>query len=181
MGSDDLFKRRKGKKKQRKENNRRRAPERYLIICEGKETEPNYFNGIKSRIDKKYKDRINVDGNRYKLNIKGTGRNIVSLVEYTIKQKSLSSIPYDYTWIIFDKDDILDDDFDNAIKKAKSQNIRVAWSNESIELWFLLHFEYLNTQIRRDQYIEKLSKYFEKKILIMGNMKKILKIYLKFL
>lgn len=33
------------------------APPSYLIICEGKESEPNYFNGLKKLINDKYGDR----------------------------------------------------------------------------------------------------------------------------
>ena len=29
------------------------APENFLIMCEGKETEPNYFNGLKQLINSK--------------------------------------------------------------------------------------------------------------------------------
>ena len=29
---------------------KRRAPANYLIVCEGKKTEPNYFNGLKKRL-----------------------------------------------------------------------------------------------------------------------------------
>ncbi|MBZ4647442.1 MAG: RloB protein, partial [Clostridia bacterium] len=51
MGSDDLFKKRKGAKKKRKESIRERAPYRYLIVCEGGKTEPNYFEGIKRKVE----------------------------------------------------------------------------------------------------------------------------------
>ncbi len=54
----DELKRRMNKKK-RKEGSRLAQPERYLIICEGKETEPCYFEGIKKRVEKKYDERIN--------------------------------------------------------------------------------------------------------------------------
>ena len=30
---------------------KRRAPANYLIVCEGKKTEPNYFNGLKKKIN----------------------------------------------------------------------------------------------------------------------------------
>ena len=33
------------------------------------------------------------------------------------------------------------------------------WSNECIELWFLLHFEYLQSNLHRDHYYPKLTKY----------------------
>lgn len=48
MGSDDFFKQRKGNKKMRKEESKKLAPYRYLIVCEGTKTEPNYFKSIKN-------------------------------------------------------------------------------------------------------------------------------------
>ena len=56
------------------------APPNYLIICEGKETEPNYFNGLKQKINEKFGDRISVVP---AIKIKGTGLNTESLVKYT--------------------------------------------------------------------------------------------------
>ena len=40
---------------------KRQAPANYLIVCEGKKTEPNYFNGLKKKINEKYgnKDTTN--------------------------------------------------------------------------------------------------------------------------
>ena len=34
---------------------KRLAPANYLIGCEGKQIEPNYFNGLKKNINEKYK------------------------------------------------------------------------------------------------------------------------------
>ena len=39
-----------------------------------------------------------------------------------------------------------------------------AWTNEAFELWYYLHFEYLDTGIGRNAYIEKLQKFFRKKM-----------------
>jgi hypothetical protein len=47
----------------------------------------------------------------------------------------------------------------NAFRLAKENNIKVAFSNESFELWYLLHFCYLDTKINRAQYCQKLSGY----------------------
>ena len=171
MGSDDLFKKRKGIRKKRKENIREIAPYRYLIICEGEKTEPNYFKGIKDRIDIKYKDRIDVK-EKIELDVEGTGRNTEDLVSYTIKSRNLSEKVYGHVWVVFDKDDFTDEQFNNAIYKARANNIEVAWSNEAIELWFILHFEYLNTAIHRNQYINKLNQYFLKNNINKGKYEK---------
>ena len=161
MGTDDIFKKRKGQKKKRRENNLLRKPYRYLIICEGGKTEPNYFEGIKKRINSRYLGYVNVI-ERIEIDIDGTGRNTQDLVRYAIKRRSQSEIPYDHTWVIFDKDDFTDEQFNNAIIQANDNGINAGWSNEAIELWFLLHFEFMNTAIGREQYIEKLDEHFKK-------------------
>ncbi len=41
---------------------------------------------------------------------------------------------------------------------AKRHNIKVAYSNEAFELWYLLHFNFVTSGLSRNQYKEKLSK-----------------------
>ena len=172
MGSEDLFKKRKGKRKQRRENIRKMAPYRYLIVCEGKKTEPNYFEGIRKQIDAKFKDKIDVRDNKIELDIEGTGRNTQSLVEYALKAQSLSGNIYGHVWVVFDRDDYSDEQFNNAIIEARHNGLKVAWSNEALEIWFLLHFEYLDAAIHRHQYIDKLDEYFRKNNVNKGKYEK---------
>ena len=65
--------------------------------------------------------------------------------------------PFDQVWCVFDRDSFPADNFDNAIRSAESKGYRVAWSNEAFELWFLLHFDYLDTAIAREAYRQRLS------------------------
>ncbi len=162
MGKDDIAKKNKRDKKKRKEAIREIAPLRYLIVCEGEKTEPKYFKGIKDKVEIKFKEKIDIrklDLEEF-ITLDGTGRNTKSLVDYTLKIKNKANIPYGHIWCVFDKDSF--PQFNNAIIKAKDNGIKVAWSNESIELWFLLHFEFLNTGIGREDYNKKLDKYFKK-------------------
>lgn len=157
------------KKKKRKEGSRLAQPERYLIICEGKKTEPYYFEGIKKRIEKKYDKRIN---ERIKLKVKGTGRNTLSLLDYAkaiVEQERKQSRMYEHIWLVYDLDDFPLDNFDNTAYSVGSMNENnntstkwhVAWSNQCIEIWFLLHFNYYNSDIHRAKYFEKLSEIFK--------------------
>ena len=41
---------------------------------------------------------------------------------------------------------------------ASKKKIRIAWSNDSIELWFILHYQYLQTTPLRNQYFQILEK-----------------------
>lgn len=47
---------------------------------------------------------------------------------------------------------------------AKSYGFGCAWTNEAFELWFLLHFQYLDVPISRDAYISKLEKLIQKRL-----------------
>lgn len=122
-----------------------------LIVCEGEKTEPNYFEAI---VKTKYTDVIKVD-------IEGEGRNTVSLVKKTIEIRDKSVKTYDRVWAVFDKDSF--EDFNDAIQLAKENNIQSAWSNESFELWYCLHLNYLNTGVPRSQYIDILEKEIQKR------------------
>ena len=94
------------------------------------------------------------------VDIIGRGRNTESLVEYTKKIRDNAIIGYGNIWCVFDKDSFSAEQFNGAITKAKNE-MHVAWSNEAIELWFLLHFEYISSGITRDQYITKLNAHFK--------------------
>lgn len=129
--------------------NVREVKQRFLIVCEGAKTEPNYFK--KFRVPKTVID------------VKGVGENPSRLVQSAIKLKEEADEEYDQVWCVFDRDDWPPQDFDNAIYKAESHNLKVAYSNEAFELWYVLHFEFLNTGIPRIDYITKLTKILGKK------------------
>ena len=93
---------------------KRQAPANYLIVCEGKQTEPNYFNGLKKKINEKYGSKVDVLIPN--IEIKGTGENTTALVKYTDKFVNYSNKRYGQVWVVFDKDDYSDEQFDKAIK-----------------------------------------------------------------
>ncbi len=141
--------------KKRKENNR---PDRvrFLIVCEGSKTEPNYFEAL---IEDNGSSICEVD-------IEGKGMATVRLVEEAeaIKKKleHQNDTKFDRVWVVFDKDDFTD--FNQAIDLAKQKGFLTAWSNEAFELWYYLHFAYLDTAISRDDYIAKLQDFIRKKL-----------------
>ena len=122
----------------------------YLIVCEGEKTEPNYFKAL-------------VKGRNSQVltaTIEGEGANTKSLIDIAIRKRALSPIHFDVTWAVFDKDDFVD--FNEAIVYAKANSINPAWSNEAFELWYYLHFQFLDTQVGRNQYIEMLTRVIRK-------------------
>ena len=69
---------------------------------------------------------------------------------------------YDQVWWVFDRDNFSPSDFRQAIDDAEAKKIKVAYSNEAFELWYLLHFQFLNTTISRKDYGVKLGKLMNK-------------------
>ncbi|MDD4529209.1 MAG: RloB family protein [Bacteroidales bacterium] len=130
-------------------NTGKRGPpkERILIVCEGEKTEPNYFLSFKVT--------------SASVIVVGTGKNTNKVVEKALEKKikeEEENTPYDQIWCVFDRDSFPDCDFNSALKLAKTNNIKVAYSNEAFELWYLLHFEYWIASISRKAYKNKLTK-----------------------
>lgn len=140
--------------KKRKENVREKLV-RFLIVCEGTKTEPHYFKAL---IDN-YISAVR------EVTIEGQGRATIALVDRTLEIKTelerKNAMSFDRVWVVFDKDDF--DDFNEAIEKAQKLGFNSAWTNEAFELWYYLHFEYLDTGISRSAYINKLQKIFRKR------------------
>ena len=134
------------------------APANYLIVCEGKQTEPNYFSGLKKEINEKYGSKVDVLIPN--IEIKGTGENTTSLVKYTDKFVNYSNKRYGQVWVVFDKDDYSDEQFDKSIRTC---DYNVAWSNPNFELWLLSHFKKVSRYISKDNVLQELSKEFHKK------------------
>lgn len=125
---------------------------RFLIVCEGTKTEPNYFRAFQ------------VDKNIIEVTVEGAGHVTDSLVEKAIEEKESAEKqkkPYNQVWCVFDRDSNPLQNFNNAIAKARENNIKIAYSNESFELWYILHFEYLQSALSRERYIEKLNNVLE--------------------
>lgn len=127
-----------------------------LIVCEGERTEPNYFNAICSIMPR----------NTVKIIIEGTGMNTISLVREAIRLRnecSKSDIVCDQTWVVFDKDDFPDGDFNTAITMCSQHKLNAAYSNQAFEIWYILHFEDRHTGMHRNEYKEKLSGYLDER------------------
>jgi hypothetical protein len=116
--------------------NTREVKQRFLIVCEGTQTEPNYFRSF--RVPK-----VVID-------IEGLGRNPTQIVEYAIDRRSEDD--FDQVWCVFDRDSFPVSDITKAVALAKKNNIQIAYSNEAFELWYILHFQFLNAAIPRSDY-----------------------------
>ncbi len=133
-----------------------------VIVSEGVKTEVAYINGFVAAINKKYAKF----SKRERIFVKGTGRNCNGLLAYARKLVETKRPETAVVWLMYDKDDFPYDNFDNTQYSAESGGqknqkrvYKVAWSNESLELWFVLHFQELTVNVGRDKYIDLLEKH----------------------
>lgn len=121
---------------------------RFLIVCEGTKTEKNYFEAFVKNRQSTVREET----------IEGVGQATTKLVERTLEIKrdleKKRQLDFDQVWVVFDKDDF--EDFNNAINLAEKLGFKTAWSNESFELWYYLHFEHSYAALGRKDYIVKL-------------------------
>lgn len=131
----------------------------FLIICEGSKTEPLYFKSFTKDLP------------LYTLDIEaeGLGFDPMGVVDRAIERKISSVKKYDRIWVVFDKDDFPTKAFNNAIKKAEANKIGCAWSNEAFELWYILHFHYLDARIDRADYQSYIEREMNKQIHAKGS------------
>ena len=120
----------------------------FLIATEGTKTEPNYLNTLKEELEAT--NRFNIE-----ISIEGKGKATKALVNKIVRQIENCNQEYDRVWAVFDKDEF--DDFDEAISLAESKGINCAWSNESFELWLLLHFKDVSVPTGRKVLFEELE------------------------
>ncbi len=141
-----------GKPWERTKSYRRRVNERepkqtFLIVCEGAKTEPNYFNSFRVRTAT--------------IKVRGAGDNtvnVVSLALHLSKEQAKEGPRYDQIWCVFDRDENTPERFNEAFAMADKEGVKIAYSNQAFELWYLLHFNYYNTPMSRSSYIKKLDK-----------------------
>ena len=124
----------------------REVKQTFLIICEGVNTEPDYFNAFRLT----------------SANVKalGQGMGTLALVHKAIhikEQEKLKGRTYNQNWVVFDKDDFPENDFNSAILLARQNGFEVAYSNQAFEFWFLLHFNLYQGALHRSRYEKMLS------------------------
>ena len=118
----------------------------FLIICEGENTEPDYFNAFRLT--------------SASVKAVGKGMNTIKLVQEAIiirNEERRKGHAFDQYWVVFDKDDFSNHDFNEAIRMAESNGFNVAYSTQAFEYWFLLHFNMYRGYIHRNDYEQMLS------------------------
>ena len=129
----------------------RETRKKFLIVCEGEKTEVNYFKAFD--VPKKIE-----------VTVRGEGKNSLSLVNKAIQiiDNLKKDDSFDQIWCVFDKDNCSKEQFNQAERLAKQKNIKIAYSNEAFEIWFILHFQYLDIATSRSEYLTILTNQMQK-------------------
>jgi len=123
-----------------------------LIVCEGKNTEPSYFEQFKL--------------SSATIKTVGKGFNTVSLVKQAIALSKNGK--YEKVWCVFDADPKPENpkqalNFNAAVKMATTKGFGVAYSNQAFEYWLILHFEdHQGGAMNREDYDKKINSYINK-------------------
>ena len=135
---------------------------RYYIFCEGEQTEPLYFDGFKKLIDDNpiYRDMVLVE-------IEPCGADTLKILSMAEEYVKTNDIRKGQIWCVYDKDSFPANRFNAVVERMNTLNnqcddiqYHAAWSNECIEYWFILHFEYYDANNHRSEYIDFLDKKF---------------------
>lgn len=132
-------------------------PEFHLIVTEGTKTEPQYFRAIQQIINRNHRDRI-------QLEIHCEGDNTLGLLQKAKQRVRNSGITYKHVWIVYDTDDFpaprINQTADECIELTNEDTeYHALWSNQCIELWFMLHFNYIDADLHRTEYYPKLTEW----------------------
>lgn len=143
----------------------------FIIFCEDEISEPIYFKYFETSLIK-----VNLIKNQ-----KSKFANVRKAISYCetnelmVIKDGLLSLQSENTqvWCVYDRDveetnekiKLGNIDFDEAIEIAKAKGFNVAWSNDSFELWILLHFESIDISNvlfkNRETYYERLTDIFK--------------------
>lgn len=121
---------------------------KFYIVTNGKETEYNYFNALKSK------------RSTYDVAIKFANKDPLGLVQYA--QDFLSDS--NQVWIVFDIDYTHEEKrLLPAIKRAEESGIKYAFSNLAFEVWLISHFKKCDQILDTDGHKRLLDEYLNSK------------------
>lgn len=99
---------------------------RHLVVSEGKETEPRYFEGVRAALGAANERKVAIV-------VKGTGRHTLDLLDFAVEHCRYAPETFDHVWLVYDKDDFPASDFDAMKRKCDelsdgSRTFHALWS-----------------------------------------------------
>src|SRR6202165_1126853 len=140
---------------------RRRRPQleprrRILIVCEGRRTEPEYFQALRVKLRAVVEVQIEPGGPDPKILVERA----VARKRDTDREARLQRdrfLRYDEIWCVFDTDE--HPKLADARQQAQAHGIELAISNPCFELWALLHFQDQSAFLERHVAVTRLKKH----------------------
>lgn len=129
----------------------REPKRRFLIYCEGENTEPGYFRAL----------RRHLRSALIEIEVEPTGAPITiaeravsrarseGLAKPSRKRPANSYETGDQVWAVFDRDE--HEHFNKAVALCEQHGVQVGRSNPCFEIWLILHFEEFDRQDDRHQ------------------------------
>jgi len=113
---------------------RRSKHVRVLIVGEGRETERNYFDGLKREGFARTHFTVIVR--------RGKGGTRLEIAQHAVDEKNNSRETFDEVWCVMDVEGPeIHDEMRQALELLERNKIQPALSNPAIEVWFLAHFK----------------------------------------
>ena len=114
---------------------------RFIIYCEGKNTEPRYFESLKNHCNSALIEVEPVPAAGVPLTLASKAKEKAEELGLSNhKKKGLSYFEEaDQIWAVFDRDE--HPNFDEAVQLCKNNNIGVGQSDPCFEVWLILHFQ----------------------------------------
>jgi hypothetical protein len=129
-------KKKRGEQSLQRQSRHRSEKTRILIVCEGKETEPNYFRGLRDEEAVRQKFSLEIR--------KGKGGSCVAVVEQAFAEMEKAANRgenFDEVWCVFDAEQAGQrDQVIQGRALARQHDIQLAISNPAFEVWLLAHF-----------------------------------------
>jgi len=151
----------KAKNEAKRKSGTRAIRQSIILACEGAKTESLYLKNIFATLQAEHviTSESFVIAEHKHTDPKGVLKDLLNYPNYQ---------SFSHKWIVIDRDiertnggGHTAENFNEALAKAKSNNIEVAYSNPCFEIWYLLHLEYRNTGIDRDELVKKLEDEFD--------------------
>ncbi len=121
----------------------------YIVFTDTNETEGNYIEGLKSSLPSELQRSVV---------IKIYHAHTSDLVQKCLERASAEP-QYAEPWIVLDRDQV--PNFNDIIQEAYKKNIRVAWSNPCIEIWFFAYFGMMNHCSQSRKCCADFSRFYE--------------------
>ena len=119
----------------------------FLILTNGKRSEKNYFEALRSEFK-----------TIYKIKVKFMNDDPETLVVHAIAEKNKTN----RVWCVFDKDQFPKESIYQAVELATQYEVGVAFSNISFEVWLMDHFAKCANEKTVDRLIHELDSVLQK-------------------